>query len=1052
MSEQNFHVYKSSAGSGKTYTLVREYLSVALESESPSRYRNILAITFTNKAASEMKERVTKYLKMFSNPTEISGGEKDMFKFLMEELCINEKELSKRAFLTLQSILHNYSDFNITTIDKFILRIIRSFSFDLQLPYNFEVELDGDGLLSLAINNLIAETGKDKKLTAFLVNYIKQLADSDESWDIQKSLLNIAKLSLNEGSDINISKLKEFSLEHFVKIKEETQLDINKYEKYIAGRLDQGKDLILTKNLTANEFKGKSSGSVWSYFNKKRESSVFTDPAGVKNIGFFEEEEWNHKSAPEAASSLSEIKPQLYQFYSEIEAFKEKESAQYIVIKNINKQLFQLGLLNEIEKQILIIKEEKNFIHISEFNKKVAEIVIEQPIPFVYERIGEKFNNYLIDEFQDTSVLQWQNLLPLVENSLAYNNKNLIVGDTKQAIYRWRGGDVDQFAFLPYSPHFADNPIIQERTETLTRQFQAFNLNKNYRSLPNVIGFNNILFESLLENLPFDFSDYYDDYTQIAGGTKQGGYAEVCFVDKEDYDENTFQEILSTVNDCLARGFQLRDIAILARKNKLLAITAEFLTNNGIPVISSESLSLNQSAEVNFLVHIFRIITTPNDTEAYLKAANYLKEKASLDYFDMFSNSKEVSLKFVEFLKTKFNLDLPRISGLSLYESFEEIIYTFKISKSSPFIQTFLDVVNKHSKDSNSSEFIAYWEDKKHKLFIASPENIDAISLMSIHKSKGLEFDVVLLPFANNKGMDDQFFWINTEKLDINLSTSLASRNKALEKTEYAESFTAEKKKALLDELNTIYVAVTRAAKELYIFIKETRSEKDKKSALEINNIEKFFLPVIDRLEQNGERFHFGKKTIITSIPEQNHPKESEIELKTGGWRDKIKLSFSAPTIWNVPENSEESFFDLDPRNFGNLIHNIFARLDNNFEVEQTIQKMEKEGLIDKTNEETLVKLIEQSLQLDPLPKIWKTGKHIIEKEIITPDGTSYRPDRVIEFESTTYLIDFKTGSEKEKDKTQIRFYAKLLASLNFKNIQSFLIYTEENNSVEVNL
>lgn len=1052
MSEHNFHVYKSSAGSGKTYTLVREYLSVALESENPSRYRNILAITFTNKAASEMKERVTKYLKLFSDPSTVSGGEKEMFFFLMEELKINEKELSKRAFQTLQSILHNYSDFNITTIDKFILRIIRSFSFDLQLPYNFEVELDGDGLLTLAINNLIAETGKDKKLTAFLVNYIKQLADSDESWDIQKSLLNIAKLSLNEGSDLNITKLKEFTLEHFVKVKEETQVEINNYEKYISGRLDQGKELIQSKNLVANEFQGKSAGSVWAYFNKKKETKTYSDAAAGKTLGYFDAEEWHHKSTPEAAAVIAELKPELLKFYTEIEEFKSKNSSEYIVLNNINKQLFQLGLLNEIEKQILIIKEEKNFIHISEFNKKVAEIVIEQPIPFVYERIGEKFNNYLIDEFQDTSVLQWQNLLPLVENSLAYNNKNLIVGDTKQAIYRWRGGDVDQFAYLPYSPHFADNPIIQERTETLTRQFQAFNLNKNYRSLPNVIGFNNILFESLLAILPFDFSDYYDDYAQIAGGNKTGGYAEICFVEKDNYDDNTFDEILATVKDCLSRGIRLKDIAILARKNQLLSITAEFLTNNGIPVISSESLSLNKSAEVNFLVYVFRIITNPNDTEAYLKAANYLKEQSKIDYFDMFADSKKVGIKFVQYLKENFDIELPRISGLSLYESFEEIIFTFKISKSSPFIQTFLDVVNKHSKDSNSSEFISYWEDKKHKLFIASPENIDAISLMSIHKSKGLEFDVVLLPFANNKGMEDRFFWINTEKLDINLTTSLATRNKALEKTEYADSFIAEKKKALLDELNTIYVAVTRAAKELYIFVKETRSEKDMKKALEINNIEKFFLPVLDHLVQKEERYQFGEKLQLQPANQDTQIKTEKLELETGGWRDKIKLSFSAPSIWNVPENSEESFFDKDPRNFGNLVHNIFARLDNQCKVEETIQSMIEDGLIEQSNQNLLFDLISNSLLLEPLPKVWKSGKHIIEKEIITPEGTSYRPDRVIQFESITYLIDFKTGSIKEKDKKQIRYYAKLLASLDFKNIKSFLIYTEENQSIEVNL
>lgn len=1039
--DKNFHVYKSSAGSGKTYTLVREYLSVALNSKNSNRYRNILAITFTNKAASEMKERVTKYLKLFVDPDKIEGGEKEMFQFLSKTLNIDEKELSSRAFNTLQSILHNYSDFNITTIDKFILRIIRSFSFDLQLPYNFEVELDGDGLLNMAINNLIAETGKDKKLTAFLVNYIKQLADSDESWDIQKSLLDIAKLTLNENSEDNIKSLKKLNLEHFVKVKSETNKEVKVYEDFVWGRITQGKELIEKNGFEANNFKGKSKGSVWSYFNQKNVAKTFTDPPASTTLKNFNEDNWNHKDSDQ---SVDNIQPELLQFFNEIEKYREAECPKYIVLKNVHKQLFQLGLLNEIEKQVLLIKEEKNFIHISEFNKKVAEIVIEQPIPFVYERIGEKFNNYLIDEFQDTSILQWQNLLPLVENSLAYNNKNLIVGDTKQAIYRWRGGDVDQFAYLPNSPHFEDNPIIQERTETLKRQFAAFNLNKNFRSLPNIIGFNNLFFESLLPKLPFDFSDYYDDFIQLPGGSKTGGYAEVTFVDKEDYDENTFSQIHSAIEDCLDRGFSLKDIAVLARKNKLLTQIAKYLTNKGIPVISSESLNLEQSADVNFIVHVFRIISIPNDVEAFLKASNYLKDKSPVDYFDMFSNKENILPKFEKYLKEKLEITLPKISGLSLYESFEEIIYSFKINKNSPFVQTFLDVANKHSKDSNSSEFLTFWNEKKSKLFIASPENINAVNLLTIHKSKGLEFPVVLMPFANNPSRKDSLFWIDTDKLDLNLPTSLASRNKALEKTDYAENLTLEDKKSMLDDLNVVYVGVTRAIKELYIYIKELSKPE------ELNSVEKFFFPVLDELSQKDSTYSFGDKCtepkrIVDNVQPNNEPPHN-----TSPWRDKIKISFSAPAIWNVPEHSEESFDLKDPRKFGNLIHSIFANLDTKIDLDGTLSEMENDGLIESTDINTLKTLIKSALKLPPLNEVWENGKHIVEREIIIPDGTSYRPDRVINFSNKTYLIDFKTGMPKKSDEKQIKYYQKLLETLDFKNVTSHLIYTEDSKSITV--
>ena len=1039
----NFLVYKSSAGSGKTYTLVKEYLSVALASKNPDRYKNILAITFTNKAAEEMKNRVTQYLKSLSAPKNLSGGEELMFSNLKKELNIGEEELKKRAFKMLQSILHNYSDFNITTIDKFILKIIRSFSFDLQLPYNFEVELDSETLLNKAINNLLAETGKDKRLTAFLVNYIKQLAQDDESWNIQNSLLKVAKVSMNEDALPHLQKLQNLQLEDFAKIKGKIGLDIKKYEDFVRSKTLLGKETITNSNITPAILKGKTRINIWAYFHKKIDSNCFEEEATPKYFENIEKEEWGGKGFE--GTIPPEVYTVLKNLFLEIETYKKKNVSSYILKSNIFKNLFQLGLLNELEKQVNIIREEQNFIHISEFNKKVAEIVVEQPIPFIYERIGEKFNNYLIDEFQDTSILQWQNLLPLIENSLAYDNKNLIVGDAKQAIYRWRGGDVDQFSLLPEAPQFKNNTIIQERIQTLKRQFNPKNLDSNYRSTKETIEFNNLFFKELLNKLPDFFKPYYAEFEQKVGLDKTGGFAQIKILEKKDYKENTLSEILDTINDCTQRGKALKDISILTKKNKDLTLIAEFLTHHKIPVISNESLNLNQSEEVNFLVSLFSSIMNPDNLEGVINVSAYLNKIKPLDYFNVFSERNNAFKTLKNILKKNYNIKLPGISGLSLYEGFEELISAFQFDKSNPFIQTFLDVVKKQAPLLNASEFIEYWSEKREGLKIASPQNIDAVTLMTIHKSKGLEFPIIIMPFANTAPNRDAWLWLNTNSEELGIGSSLTKNSQKMLKTDFSEQSEDEKLKIMLDELNVTYVALTRAAEETFVTICEEKKPN------EIKGVETFFHQVLPQLnEREKNTFTYGEKTISERKSPPKESTEVGVKLENSNWRNKIKISFSAPTIWDVPVNSEESFISDDPRRFGNLIHTVFAKLDKEQKIEQTIDMMYNEGLIDKPDVSSIREIIKSTLSLSPLNKIWKEGKHSIEKEIITSEGESYRPDRIIQHNGNSYLIDFKTGEEKSKDKKQIRNYATLLSELNIMNIKSYLVYTDKKISREV--
>ena len=1043
-SNGNFLVYKSSAGSGKTYTLVKEYLSIALSSNNPERYKNILAMTFTNKAAAEMKDRVTLYLKSFCEINSISGGEALMFENLLELLDIKQDQLRERAFRMLQSILHNYSDFNITTIDKFILKIIRSFSFDLQLPYNFEVELDSESLLNQAINNLLAETGKDQKLTVFLVNYIKQLAQNDESWNIQSSLLNVAKISMNEEALPHLNQIQNLKLEDFAKIKENLKREIRQYEEFIRLKLKTGKERLKSSGLVPDQLKGKTRTNVWAYFNGKISSKSFEECATPKYHENIENEEWGGKGFE--GSIPIEIQTELQNLFIEIEEYKSKNIGAYILKINVDKNIFQLGLVNELEKQVNQIREEQNFIHISEFNKKVAEVVIEQPIPFIYERIGEKFTNYLIDEFQDTSILQWQNLLPLIENSLAYDNKNLIVGDAKQAIYRWRGGDVDQFALLPEAPQFKDNDIIQERIKTLKRHFNPLTLDSNYRSKKEIIEFNNLFFKELLTKLPEFFGPYYAEYEQEIGIEKTGGYAQIKILPKDEYSDLTLNEIRENINDCVKRGKQLNDIAILTKRNKDLTLIAGFLTQNGIPVISNESLNLNQSKEVNFLVNIYSCILDNKDLNGIIKTCGFLNDIKPIDYFSIFNNKNNAFQTLELIINNKFKIRLPGILSISLYEGFEELISEFKIKKSDPFIQTFLDVVKQQSSLLSASEFLDFWNEKKESLKIASPQNVKAVTLMTIHKSKGLEFPVVILPFANTAPMRDSWLWLNTSEEEIGIGSSLAKNNKKMLNTEFSDQSEQEKLKTMLDELNVVYVALTRAADELFISISEEKKPN------EIKGIETFFHQVIASLDKKeGDVFSYGTKVSVEEEEKEKLSSQTDYpDLKDGNWREKIKISFSAPAIWNVPETSEEAFKINDPRKFGNLIHIAFARLKHSDETELISKQLYQEGLIEEINIASISNILNKSLKLEPLKQVWNKGNHIVEKEIISDTGISYRPDRIIEYNKTTYLIDFKTGEQKEGDKKQILNYAILLKQLKFNNIRCFLIYTDESKSIEI--
>jgi len=1053
----SFKVYKSSAGSGKTFTLVKEYLNIALSSDNASTYKAIMAVTFTNKASNEMKERVIKYLKALEANDFQNEAEKLIQDQLLLSLKVTDKKLQERAKKTLKSILHNYSDFNISTIDKFILKIIRSFSLDFQIPFNFDIEMDTESILNNAVENVIAEAGNNKELTSFLLKYVTTQAQDDGNWDVTSALTSIAKTTLNDEASKFIATIKHFTFQDFLKSQKQCEDEVNLYSSKINNYLKQGQKTFVQHNIKSGDLIGKSRSGIFKYFHPTSDKNNFllsTD----KVIAEFESEDWPHKDCdPSTSEAIASSQKQLYGCFTSIEQLKSTDLERISSLKIVSKHLFQLALINEIEKQVQSLKEEKNFIHIAEFNQKVAEIVVQQPIPFIYERIGERFSNYLVDEFQDTSELQWQNLMPLIENSLAYGNFNLVVGDVKQAIYRWRGGNVDQFQHID-DPTIYDSPLVRERAERITSYLTNEQLTTNYRSYPEVINFNNLFFNVLLEKLEHNFEEsYYSDYHQEIGTSKKGGYVEVLVHQKsEDLNATDYflQQCHKTIVDVASRGLPYKDITVLARKNDQLEKVGKYLSSKGIPILSSMSLSLGQSKEIQFIMAVFKFVNDPNNFTSIVKIVEFLFQSDELIQIHkkVFKDKSTASHQLKKLIQDDCNVEVPDIHNIGLYDAIENIIRTFRIDKNNPFVQKLLDVANAKQEE-NSLDFIDWWELKQNKTFISSPESINAVKLMSIHKAKGLEFPVVIYPFANpsDKGYRENLLWANTEELGINLPYSIVAKSQQMQGSLLEETYNKETKKEILDELNTTYVALTRAVKEMYILITEPAKNFKDKTVVDKSN--EFFYPVLEKLTQNDNRYHSGTKTNYSLETVESAAKLSEIIVKGNtGWKDKIKLSYSAPTIWNVPLTSEDDFDLLDPRRFGNLIHTILSKLDGNTDLNEVLTSMIHSGFMLQKNHAQIEVQINNILSLPLLQNIWTKGSHIIEKDFINKNGVVFRPDRIVIIDDKCFLIDFKTGAKHKKHHKQIEQYAQVLNQLKYSNIRGFLIYTDPVELVEVEL
>ena len=1043
-----FSLYDASAGSGKTYTLVKEYLKIILLSKKPDAYRSILAITFTNKAVHEMKSRVVESLTEFTKDKP-SDKAFELMQVINAETSMSLQDIQLKAKSIIKNLIHNYAAFDISTIDKFTHRVIRTFAHDLNLPITFEVSLDTENLLTEAIDALIAQAGEDETLTNLLVEFTMQKTDEDKSWDVSREIMDTGRLILDENNREEIKHFNDKSISEFVEIKKKLQALSKEIEDETVEMADLAMRLINEKGIDVKSFSG-------GYLPKHIES-IQNRKFKPDNKTYREPEDIKINKTAKDSAIIEGIIPDLLVVLEAIYIKFESRNFYDAFLKNIT----PLSLLNTVSNELAKIQKEQNLLSISEFNKLINDQIQNQPAPFIYERLGERYRHFFIDEFQDTSEMQWQNLIPLIDNALSSEDMQgergslLVVGDPKQSIYRWRGGKAEQFIELAKGA----NPFVNP-------DWKPFSLDTNYRSYSEVIDFNNKFFNYLsgeFENK--DYKDLYENHSHQKENHKKGGLVSISFLPKVDEDEedeensDKFQmylkATLAKIEEIKKNGFKNKDIVILTRKKNQGTAIANYLTEKGVSVLSSESILIGASSEVQCVINFLRYLKNSNDQESKAQFLYYLavNHQHNIPISDFITEG--ISLKkekeFQDWLQQfDLNFSFEVCRKKSLYESTEIIISkVIPVAKRNAYIQYFLDIVLERDLKNQAgiSDFLSYWNNNGDKLSIPSPEGNDAVRIMTIHKSKGLEFPVVILPFAEQdfSRAPKEKMWLNADENEIGISKALVDKSSKVESygADASQIYKQKKQEDTLDIINVLYVSLTRAEEQLHVI----SAINIKKDGTLPSNLSSYFIGFLQDkgFDENKLVYEFGQpKKLSKGKEEAKELLPIPQVLETLDPRS-IKIAQRESIMWNTKQQNAIEY--------GNTIHEILSFIKTKNDVDSAITKSIENGLIVPTQKEEVAKTIHEIVTHPDLVDFFADEVQVLnEKTIIQKGGSIVKPDRmVLNSSNEIYLLDYKTGSHLPKHQAQLENYQKVIEEMGYKVVKKALIYIGENSNI-VNL
>ena len=1068
------NIYRASAGSGKTYRLTQDYIHLLFDPKKERAHRRILAVTFTNKATDEMKSRILKELHALSQ-----GERSDYRAGLMAEFRMDAQMVNERAKHILTTILHDYSSFSISTIDRFFQQVIRSFARDIGVHGGYNLELDNSSTLEQSVDNLFLDLSKDenKQLLQWLTAYAEERIEQSENWNMRGNIMELGREIFkesyqNKAEDTN-RKLHE---REFLTNYRKSLRDIKTgFEAKVKQTANDGLNIMARNGLTHDDFSYKTTNTLEKLVKGKLEISTrFISYADdVKNC-YTKSKPQDIKNAIETAyqGGLQKCFIQLVElFQSDIVIY----NSAVMVLKHIN----TLGILSDLAVQIKKLTDEQNTMLISDSNMLLNKIIDNSDTPFVYEKTGIHIDNFMIDEFQDTSVLQWKNFLPLMSNSLAAGKFNLVVGDVKQSIYRWRNSDWK----------LLDEQVL---TDFRPEQLHEENLETNWRSDRNIVDFNNSFFrraaqllqtklnENLkaiipiypgLEALTSKIEHAYANIHQQTSPKAAIGRVQVCFIDHQENEDGWKTESLNRLpallEDLQYRGYRPSDIALLVRTNseeqdvihKLLnyKTTPEAKPNCCYDIMGNEGLLIGAAASVRFVLGILQLFVNPSDSiqqtivnYEYARGKQHKSENEALNacFFQTDRNENVFSTLFT----FEENAVLNEVIHSSLYDMVERIVLLFGVGawhNEAVFIQAFQDVVFRYTtgKTADLNSFLTWWKKNGGKQCISTPDNQSAMRIMTVHKSKGLDFKVVIMPFCD-WDLDSRMrniLWCEPTVAPFNelplLPIEYSSR---LGQSIFAENFFDEQMHLFIDSLNVAYVAFTRAKNELICITPAPKKEiesLDKINSLsalltacfsvKTPGLDMEIMSLSNSYNDQTKQFELGDPTqaVYHDIPTTDINEKVTLYPSVSS-SDRLRIRHQS--LDYLLENQHLTDSKL---NYGIIMHDILRQITTKADQPKAIADLVYSGRI-SMDESRIVETELQHFWNLPETANWfaDDARVLNETTILIPSGEQYRPDRVVIQGNEATIIDYKFGDKESKTyRQQVKRYMDLIGEMGYR-------------------
>jgi len=1052
-------VIKASAGSGKTFRLTLEYLKLILE--NGHKFRHILAVTFTNKATYEMKERILENLYLLAN-----GYPSPYREILEKDLGISSAALQQKASLTIQFILHDYARFSVETIDTFFQRLIRAFTREMGLNAGYRIELNTKLVLHEAVSNLLGHLQENNWLKNWLVDFAESRVADGKNWEIKDSISNLGNQVFNEAFKNYATNIRQtLNQEGFLKsYQAELYAIVKSYENDLSTMGQKALDVMQEHHLSVNDFSYTNAG-VAGFFQKITQ--------GQFNIGSRVEqaldnpEKWHTAKSDKKAEITGLVNSHLNQLLHEVIQYMQNNGVRYNTSKTILENLYTLGLLSSLMDEMEAYCRSEDLFLISDTAYFLNGIIGNNDAPFIYEKAGHYFHHFMIDEFQDTSGMQYANFLPLLQNSLAEGANNLLVGDVKQSIYRWRNSDWEIFEYQ-VNADYGHNV----KTESL---------NTNWRSWPEVVEFNNAFFgqtkyavqqffeadnESIAEKMNDILSTVYADVVQQPAKSKKesnNGYVEINIPDNDQHDP--LDILVENIKKLQDNGYRAGDMAILTRKKQEARNIVEHLLKQddeqhyNFSVISNEALLIGYSSAVKLVMASLHYAQYPDDNLnafelAYFYHALCGNEQAENHPLYQTGFTTE---KLPRFLPTNVISGLNALRGTVLVEAIEKLFTLYNLHRFQDeriYLNRLLDWAAEFQerKGSDLYIFLEQWQEERENITVTPSDNQDAITVLTVHKSKGLEFKAVFVPFCNwpLDHATRPILWVEPKSEPSNrLSRVPVVYKKDLLNTDFADDYRMEKLKAYIDNINLMYVAFTRASEVLMV----TAPAATKKA----KSVKEVIAAVASEMEKNGALSHpsdnhfiAGQLPVKTDI---KHVTEAKNQLdnyyETLSWKDRIKIAYQGKAFFTALKNDGAD----TARSHGQVMHELFARVHTFENIHTAINQLIFEGKLAVNEAEVLEKDIKQRIEQHETVKSWfHPGLALYsERSIYDKHGNAYRPDRVVVNDQCVQVIDYKFGeSPSASHHNQVKQYMQLLQVIHKIHVRGYIWYYALNRVEEV--